>query len=111
MPCTEEDIIVSDLVDYKEIELTSDSILPHIKDMREGVIKSVLEDINSYFPEGSLRMFSIFDPKMIPMSLGQADNVDDDFYGTEEIKQLAERFGVDKTAAVSDWRILLEAIV
>jgi len=72
---------------------------------RKAIVRLV-NNINFYFPEGSLSIFEIFLPSKLPKT--EADVFT---YGSSEISDLAERFEISRDILLMEWRNVLSEII
>ncbi len=76
-----------------------------LTNVRFNLIESLLAELKSYLPLESMQPFSILDPQKIPKNLE-----DQTFYGLEEIKKLAQLYGIVDYNLEGDWTKLQEDI-
>lgn len=73
---------------FNDIELTNDmGKVDQINDFRENFIQNIIDQLNSYFPEGRLTAFDILLPKKWPIDKASLTT-----YGQAEIQSLAQKF-------------------
>ena len=72
---------------------------------RKQIIAALLKEIDSYFPEGSLHVFNIFDPVNLPVTEDELES-----FGQTEIIELSEKFQLDLNALKTHWRAFITFI-
>lgn len=88
-PCTIDTYYEAPKVVYKNFELTKDfrRNVPFLYNIREPFLNKLIEELRSYFPDGSLNDFKIFLPNKIPTNEGMSKE-----YGVDEIKSFNKFF-------------------
>lgn len=105
-----ETYLSSKKIIYKSIQLIDDeSELPDLNSYRTLLLDFLLDEFNSYFPDGDLKSFDVFDPSNMP-------NVNDyataRTYGIVKIKQVNEFFKIGSQNLITNqWQNLLTSIV
>src|SRR3569832_2151695 len=82
------------------------SRVPNLDYYRETFLTAIIEEIGSYFPEGTLKPFAILNPKNIPSTHAQAL-----LYGLADIHYLAERFYLDPAITTSEWTHVMTQLI
>lgn len=96
---------------YHNIELIRDGregSIPTLSAVRETYLSSLIDELESYFPDGHLEDFGVLSPERMPKPNDQPATR---FYGLTEIRNLENLFGLDVEATIDDWQTLLESIV
>ena len=89
------------------LETVRNSVYPKLTDVQFMMVSSLIENIRRYFPEGSLDMYKILDPKTWP-SPYQTD------FGLEYIHELYDLVkppGATKQEVSTQWKRLVKAII
>lgn len=110
-PChTIENYTISDEVIFNKTVLVEDeSEIPDISIYRTALIDALLSQFNSYFPDGHLDSFSVFDPKNIP---DPNNYVGIRTYGLSKIKELNQYFKVcENEKILKEWQSVLANIL
>lgn len=68
--CTLAQYISSVSVRWHGMELNQDTRFPEFNGVRNNLIDTLVEHLEQYFPEGSLRDFDVLNPKNWPMEPG-----------------------------------------
>jgi len=101
--CTLEKYESSLSVRWENIELQVDKTVPKLDTIRDTFLDYLIDEINSYFPEGSLDNFAIFNPKKMPTTESIAIS-----YGIREIDLLCLYFSWnDCNVLLNEWQNLL----
>lgn len=99
----------SNTVIYHGSELLDDgNDFPRLTAFREIYLGNLLEELESYFPDGDLEDFNILSPHRMPKVNDEAATRS---YGLNEIRNLAEYFKLEETAIINEWQTLLQSIV
>lgn len=99
----------SESIEYKGLELTDDSeTMPLLDEIREIYLTSLIEELESYFPDGNLDDFDILSPGKMPKA---KDEITIRVYGVAEITNLAKYFNIDEHETLKEWQTLLLSIV
>lgn len=94
---------------YKDIELLNDEdLMPELSSIREIYLNSLIGELDSYFPDGSMEDFDVFSPAKMPNT---GDEVKTRYYGLSEISRLSTKFEISETDTMDEWQTLLLSIV
>lgn len=105
-----ETYLSSKKIIYKSIQLNDDeSDLPDLKSYRTLLLDLILAEFNSYFPDGDLKSFDVFDPSNMPNA---NDHATSRTYGIAKIKQLNDFFKIgNQDALINQWQTFLESMI
>lgn len=105
-----EKYLKSKKIVYKNIELENDvSNVPELIAYRTLLLDLLLAELKSYFPDGDLSNFDVFDPLNMP---NPNDYASVRMYGIIKIKELNIFFKIGNEKAILDqWQALLDSIV
>lgn len=105
-----ENYLSSEKIVYKNIVLNNDeSELPDLKSYRTLLLDLLLAEFNSYFPDGDLKSFDVFDPNNMP---NPNDYVTARTYGIIKIKQLNDFFKIgNQDIIINQWQTFLESVI
>lgn len=97
-------------ITYKNVVLNDDKDqIPNVNEYRTMILENLLSEYKSYFPDGDLKNFAVFDPMNMPMP---NDYASARLYGTTKIKELSKYFQIgDPEKTVDQWILLLESVV
>lgn len=106
---TLEIYLQSNNINYNGIQLVDDhKNWPSLNDIRETYLDSLMEEFESYFPDGNLENFEVLSPARMPKA---NDEVIVRVYGIAEITGLARFFKIDEENCINEWQTLLLSIV
>lgn len=110
-PCESvERYISSNNVKYKGITLLDDkNEIPYMTDYRTALLTALKNQLNAYFPDGSLSKFDVLDHRKLPDS----DNyVAIRTYGVLKIKELNQFFKISTDDIIfKEWQSLINGVV
>jgi hypothetical protein len=105
--CTEKEYLdISTSVKWRGIELEKSKSPNLFTETRAKLSDNLKEQLEHYFPEGSLSDFEAFVPKKLPTELVPAE-----IYGLSSIQNLANRFKLDPLKTSKEWTELLQSII
>lgn len=110
-PClTIENYMNSDIVIFNKTVLRDDkNDIPDMNVYRTALIDALLSQFNSYFPDGHLDSFSVFDPKNIP---DPKDYAGIRTYGLSKIKDLNQYFKIcEDETILNEWQNVIADIL
>ena len=90
---------------WQTVELQNDRNVPFIDDIKQPFLNSLLDEINSYFPEGELTDFMIFVPQHWSQSVTSLKT-----YGQDEIKRFSSKFQLPPQTVAAEWKDIIIAI-
>ena len=100
--CTAEEFLSNEVVIFNMVELEKDRNPLTFIELRKKFLKSLANEIESYFPEGTYSAFDKFIPKNLPLTVSEAF-----FYGQNEVQELARKFNLDPETVSKEWINLL----
>lgn len=99
----------SSTVEYETFKMIDDSQrMPSLDEVRDNFLDSLIEELDSYFPDGNMQDFDIFRPSEMPNA---NDEVRVRIYGISEITDIAKYFGMNQETILNEWQTLLLTIV
>lgn len=110
-PCKSfDDYIKSGKILYQDVELGDDrKEIPDISRYRTDLINSLKKQVNTFFPDGNLDSFNVFDPKNIP---DPKDYSAIRTYGLTKIKDLNLFFKIcEQDKIINEWQSVLEEML
>lgn len=96
--CSPQDYERSISVRWQTVELEQGGRVPSLNIYRSLFLTALRDQIEDYFPEGSMTNFDILLPTNLPQKESQIM-----LYGLGDIQALAGKFGLDPASTVSQW--------
>jgi hAT family C-terminal dimerisation region len=78
---------------------------PQLSTLRPQLIEAIIIELNSYFPEGSLNIFDVLIPSLLPNKIDLITEY------AEKIKPLADHFKFDKTTVAIQFAEILNFMI
>ena len=78
---------------------------PHLSILRRQLIDAMVLELNEYFPEGSLELFEVLNPSLLPNNVAAVGPY------SSKIIPLAERFQFNTTSMVLQFSNLLQIMI